>query len=167
MRNLFLLLALLLVLVIAVFAWINNEVVTVNYLFGQLSTTLFTLIVGSALAGALVMGFLIIFRSIQTYMKSQPERNLRKEMQKRVKTLEEEKEHQQEEMKKLQKERDEAVASAMATLEYEKDKLEEELKRQQQEREEASTQALAKLEDEKKRLEEELRKQAKEQTSSQ
>jgi len=91
MRMIFLMLALLFGLIIAGAAMINNEVVTVNYFFGQVSLTLFILILGSAFAGALFMGSLGIFRGINNYMSSQGDRGLKKELQNRVKTLEDEK----------------------------------------------------------------------------
>lgn len=137
MRIIFLVLAVLFGLIIAVTAMINNEVVTVNYLFGQVSLTLSMLILGSALAGAMFMVSLGIFRSIQNYMKSQGERGHKKDLQHRVKILEDEKK-----------------------------KLENELKRQQEEREDAATKAHTTLEDEKKKLEDELEKQRKDHLSS-
>ena len=137
MRIIFLVLALLFGLIIAVTAMINNEVVTVNYLFGQVSLTLSMLILGSAFAGAMFMVSLGIFRSIQNYMKSQGERGHKKDLQHRVKILEDEKK-----------------------------KLENELKRQQEEREDAATKAHTTLEDEKKKLEDELEKQRKDHLSS-
>jgi uncharacterized integral membrane protein len=54
MRIVFLLLALLLLLGIVIVAIANNEVVTVNYLLGQVNLTLFMLILGSAGAGLLL-----------------------------------------------------------------------------------------------------------------
>lgn len=78
-----------------------------------------------------------IFRSIQNYMKSQGERGHKKDLQHRVKILEDEKK-----------------------------KLENELKRQQEEREDAATKAHTTLEDEKKKLEDELEKQRKDHLSS-
>ncbi len=137
MRIIFLLLALLVGLLIAVLAIINNEVVTVNYLLGQTSLTLFVLILGSALAGALFMGFLGIFRSIHRYMKSQGNRHLTKELERRVKDLEGEKKKLEAELGKLQKEREKAATEAQDDLEDEKKKLEEELKKQQKEHENA------------------------------
>ncbi len=137
MRIIFLMLALLLGLVIAVAALINNEVVTVNYLFGQVSLTLFMLILGSAVAGALFMGSLGIFRGIQNYMNSQGERGHKKDLQHRVKLLEDEKKKLEDELKKQQEEREEAAAKAHTALEDEKKKLEDELKKQQKNHEDA------------------------------
>jgi len=138
MRMIFLLLALLVGLVIAVVAMINNEVVTVNYLFGQVSLTLFMLILGSAFAGAVFVGFLGIFRSIQNYMNSQGDRGHKKELERRVKLLEGEKEKLEAELGKQQKEREYAAVKAHGDLVDEKKKLEEELKKQQKEREDTA-----------------------------
>jgi len=135
MRMIFLILALLFGLVIAVAALINNEVVTVNYLLGQVNLPLFMLILGSALAGALFMGSLGIFRGIRNYMNSQGDRGLRKELQNRVKTLEDEKKKLEDELRKQQKEREEAAAKEYTALEDEKKKLEDELRKQQKEHE--------------------------------
>ncbi len=137
MRMIFLLLALLVGLVISVVAMINNEVVTVNYLFGQVSLTLFMLILGSAFAGAVFMGFLGIFRSIHNYMNSQGDRGLKKDLERRVKLLEGEKGKLEAELGKQQKEREDAAVKAQSNLEDQNKKLEEELKKQQKEREDA------------------------------
>ncbi|MFO7951454.1 MAG: lipopolysaccharide assembly protein LapA domain-containing protein [Bacillota bacterium] len=135
MRVIFLMLALLLGLGIAGAAMINNEVVTVNYFFGQVSLTLFMLILGSALAGAMFMGSLGIFRGINNYMNSQGDRGLKKELQNRVKILEDEKKKMEDELRKQHKEREEAAAKAYDALEDEKSKLEDELRKQQKDHE--------------------------------
>lgn len=138
MRMIFLVLALLFGVIIAVAAMINNEVVTVNYLFGQVSLTLFMLILGSAFTGAMFMASLGIFRGIQNYMNSQGERGHKKDLKHRVKLLEDEKKKLENDLKKQQEEREDAAAKAHKALEDEKkhledDKkhLEDELKKQQ------------------------------------
>ncbi len=131
MRMIFLVLALLFGLVIVVAAIINNEIVTVNYLFGQVSLTLFMLILGSAFAGAMFMGSLGIFRGIHNYMKSQGERGHKKDLQHRVKILEDEKEKLENELKDQQEEREDTATKAHNTLEDEKKKLENDLRTQQ------------------------------------
>ena len=135
MRMIFLVLALMFGLIIAAAAIINNEVVTVNYFFGQVNLTLFMLILGSAFTGALFMGSLSIYRGIHNYMNSQGDRGLKKELQNRVKTLENEKQKLEEDLSKQQKEREDASAKAYAALESEKRKLEDELRKQQKEHE--------------------------------
>jgi len=135
MRMIFLMLAVLFGLIIAGVAMINNEVVTVNYFFGQVSLTLFMLILGSAFAGALFMGSLGIFRGINNYMSSQGDRGLKKELQNRVKTLEDEKKKMEDELRKQHKEREEGAAKAYTALEDEKRKLEDELRKQQKDHE--------------------------------
>ncbi len=104
MRTISLLLALLVGILIAVAAIINNEVVTVNYLFGQMDLTLFMLILGSAVAGAVFMALLSIFRSIQKYMKSQGDRDYKKVLEERIVVLESEKKDLEAELDKQQKE---------------------------------------------------------------
>jgi uncharacterized integral membrane protein len=138
MRVIFLVLALLFGLIIAVAAIINNEVVTVNYLFGQVSLTLFMLILGSAFAGAMFMGSLGIYRSIHNYMNSQGERGHKKDLQQRVKQLEDEKKNMEKELKRQHDEREDAATKAHTALENEKRDLEDELKKQQRDHEVAT-----------------------------
>ncbi len=137
MRMIFLLLALLVGLIIAVMAIINNQVVTVNYLFGQSSLALFVLILYSAFAGAVFMGFLGIFRSIHHYMNSQGDRGHKKDLERRIKILEGEKSKLEAELNKQQKEREVAAVKAHSDLVDENKKLEEELNTQKKEQEEA------------------------------
>jgi lipopolysaccharide assembly protein A len=141
MRILFLLLALLVGLIVAGVALINNEVVTLNYYFGQINLTLFMLILGSAVAGAIFMGSLGIYRSIHNYMSSQGERGHKKDLQHRVKFLEDEKKKLEDELKKQQKEREDNAAKAQAELEDEKRRLEDELRKQQKEHLDATEKA--------------------------
>lgn len=143
MRMIFLVLALLFGLAIAVAAIINNEVVTVNYFFGTASLTLFMLILGSAVAGALFMGSLGIFSSIHRYVNSQGDRNHKKGLQHQVKDLENEKKKLEDELNEHQKEREDAAAKAYASLEDEKKNLEEELRKQQKEHDDATAKAYS------------------------
>jgi len=131
MRTIFLVLAMLIGLVIAAVAITNNEVVTVNYILGQINLTLFMLILGSAFAGALFMSFLSIFRGIQNYTKSQGERGHKKDLQKRVKSLEDENEELRDELEKQNKDREDATKKKQDALENENKKLDDELKKQQ------------------------------------
>jgi len=136
MRLIFLVLALMFGLIIAAAAIINNEVVTVNYFFGQVNLTLFMLILGSAVAGALFMGSLSIYRGIHNYMNSQGDRGLKKELQNRVKTLEGEKKELEEDLRDQQEEREKASSKAYESVENEKKRLEDELRKQQKEHQE-------------------------------
>ena len=136
MRLIFLVLALMFGLIIAAAAIINNEVVTVNYFFGQVNLTLFMLILGSAVTGALFMGSLSIYRGINNYMSSQGDRGLKKELQNRVKTLEGEKKELEEDLSDQQEEREKASSKAYESVENEKKRLEDELRKQQKEHEE-------------------------------
>jgi len=141
MRMLFLIFALLIGLIVAAAAMINNEVVTVNYFFGQISLTLFMVILGSAFAGALFMGSLGIFRSIRNYMNAQGERGHKKDLQHRVKLLEDEKKQLEDKLRKQQREREDNAAKVYDDLEDEKKKLEDELKKQQRNHEDAIAKA--------------------------
>jgi uncharacterized integral membrane protein len=158
MRTFFIILMLLLAFAIAAVALLNTEVVTVNYLFGQIDLNLFAVILGSALGGLLVMIFFIIYRSIHNYIKSESERSLKKELQRQLKTLELENKKLEDEIGKLQREREVAAEKARAELENEKKKLEDELTRQQRERESVMAKEQAELEAEKEKLEAELKK---------
>ncbi len=162
MRTFFIVIAVLVALFITLVALINDEIITLNYLFGQVDIALFTLILGSALAGVLVMVFFSIYRSIHNYIKSQGDRGHRKELQRRIRILEDEKRKLEVEVSKLQREREEAAAKAQAELEAEKNKLENELNRQQKEREDALAKEQRELETERRKLEDELKKQQKE-----
>lgn len=128
MRIISLLLALLIGILIAVIAIINNDIVTVNYLLGEMNLTLFMLILGSALAGAMFMVFLSLFRSIHKYMKSQGDRDYKKVLEERIKLLESQTRELEGELSKQQQELKEAAEKAYADLKSEKKDLEEELK---------------------------------------
>jgi len=163
MRVVFIVLMLLIALLIAIVAALNNEVVTVSYILGQLEVTLFAVILGATGAGILIMIFFMIYRSIHNYVKSESERNLKKELQRRVKHLENENKKLESELEKLQKEREKAAAQTQAELESEKRKLEEELNKERRERENITAQEQAELEAEKEKLEKELIKQKQQQ----
>lgn len=166
MRTIFIVLMVLLAIAVFAVAIANQEQVTVDYLFGQAELTLFALILGSVLAGVLIMVFFGIYRSIHNYVKAGSERALKKELQQRVKFLESENKRLEQELDKLQKERENAAEKAKEELEAEKRKLEEELNRQRKEREEEAAKEQAELEAEKERLKEELKKEKKEKGGS-
>lgn len=91
MGPLSLILALAFSLLIAVIAIANNEVVSVNYLFGRTQVSLIVLILGSAIAGALAMGLFALFRGVRTAFRFRETRRRQEELQKRIGVLEEEK----------------------------------------------------------------------------
>ncbi len=91
MSMFYLVVALLFSLLIAVMAMVNSEIVTVHYLFGQARVSLIVLILGSACAGALTLGFFGLYRSIRTHLKLREEHRNQEELQRRLKLLEEEK----------------------------------------------------------------------------
>ena len=91
MSMLYLVLALLFSLLIAVVAIVNGELVTVNYLFGQARLSLIVLILGSACAGALTLGFFSLFRSIRTHLEFKEEHRNQEGLQRRLELMEAEK----------------------------------------------------------------------------
>ncbi|MEY9973693.1 putative membrane protein [Lysinibacillus sp. RC46] len=60
-----LILALIVVLIIAVFSVINVDMVTVNYLFGKAEWPLILVIIGSVLLGALLTGLISMMKIYQ------------------------------------------------------------------------------------------------------
>ncbi len=90
MSSFYLILALVLSLVIALVAIANTEPVTVNYIFGRSDVSLIILILGSAIAGALVMGMISLFRGIKTVLAFRQARQEKEALHKQVKELEEE-----------------------------------------------------------------------------
>ena len=91
MNMLYLVLALLFSLLIAVVAMVNSETVTVNYLLGHANVSLIVLILASACAGALTVGSLSLFRGIQNQLKFRGLRHHQEYLQDRVEFLEKEK----------------------------------------------------------------------------
>jgi uncharacterized integral membrane protein len=160
MRGFFIVLMIMMALAITAVAALNNEIVTVYYIFGQIDLTLFAVILGSTLVGIFIMIFFDIYRSIHNYIKSESERNLEKDLQNRNKLLEDEKKKLEDELEKLHKEREIAAAKEHSELAAEKERLEEELKRQRQESEYAKKEQAG-LALEKEKLEEDLRWQQK------
>jgi lipopolysaccharide assembly protein A len=91
MGSFYLILGLVFSLIIAIVALANNEMVSVNYIFGRSEVSLILLILGSAVAGALAMGLFSIFRGIRNALAFREIRHKLGESQKKVKDLEEEK----------------------------------------------------------------------------
>ena len=117
MSMLYLVFALLFSLLIAVVAIGNGEIVTVNYLFGQARVSLIVLILGSACAGALALGFFGLFRSIRTHLKFREEHRNQEELQRRLKLLEEEKNVLEIELGRRRQLEDEAAVAKEHTAE--------------------------------------------------
>ncbi len=101
MSSFYLILALVLSLVIALVAIANTEPVTVNYIFGRSDVSLIILILGSAFAGALVMGMISLFRGIKTVLAFRQVRQEKEALHKQTKELEEEKIFLQAELNKV------------------------------------------------------------------
>ncbi len=91
MSSFYLILALIFSLLIAIIALANNDTVTVSYLFGRCDVSLILLILGSAFAGALVVGLFSLFRTIRSAFAFREMRQRQEALQKQVKSLEEEK----------------------------------------------------------------------------
>ncbi len=91
MSSFYLILGLVFSLLIAIVALANNDTVTVSYLFGRSDVSLILLILGSAFAGALVMGLFSLFRSIRTAFAFREMRHQQEDLRKKLKSLEEEK----------------------------------------------------------------------------
>lgn len=87
----YLVLALLFSLLIAAAAIVNVEIVTVNYLFGEASLSLIVLILGSACAGALALGFFGLFRGTRANLRFREMRHSKEDLERRVDVLEDEK----------------------------------------------------------------------------
>lgn len=86
--------ALLFGILIAVFALLNNEVVIINYLFGQAPVSLVIVILSSALLGALVVGVLsLVGRIKHTFKVRDLEGRLRKMEEELERMKEREEEH--------------------------------------------------------------------------
>ena len=75
-------LALLFALMVAIFALLNAQPVTVDFIFNEFQISLALVILVSAFAGAAILGFLGIFRQVKESFKS-------REMNARIKKLEE------------------------------------------------------------------------------
>jgi len=166
MRIFFIVLMILLIVAVVAVAVANQEMVTIDYLFGQVELSVFSVMLGSASAGILIMVCFYIYRSIHNYFKSGSDRALKKELQQKIKYLESENKKLEEEVARLQKERENAEERARKELETEKNRLEAELESQKKEREEAAASEQAELEAEKEKLKEELKKQQKDQGRS-
>ncbi len=74
--------ALFFALVVAVFAILNAQPVTIDYVFGEFQISLAVVILASAFAGAIILGFLGIFRKVKEGLKA-------REMNSKIRKLEE------------------------------------------------------------------------------
>ena len=75
-------LALIFALVVAIFALLNAQPVTVDFMFDEFQISLALVILVSAFAGAVILGFLGIFRKVKEGLKS-------REMNAKMKNMEE------------------------------------------------------------------------------
>ncbi len=112
MSSFYLIIALVFSIIIALVAVANTDTVTVNYIFGRSSVSLIVLILGSAFAGALVMGMFSLFRSIKSAFAFRQARHEKEILQKKIEDLEEEKLFLQAELNKAISVPEEAVDSS-------------------------------------------------------
>ncbi|MBS4030688.1 MAG: DUF1049 domain-containing protein [Clostridiales bacterium] len=109
MSMFYLVLALLFSMFVAAVAMTNATIVTVYYLFGHAQISLIVLILGSACAGALAMGFFGLFRNIRTHLKFREAHRNQLELQGRLDFLEKEKIRLEADLSRQQQEREVAV----------------------------------------------------------
>ncbi len=102
MGSLFIVLALLFSLLIAIIAAANHQPVNVNYIFGQAEVSLIVLIIGAAAAGALVMGMISLYRGIRIALQMRADKKRQEELERRLESLEQEKVSLQEKLERLQ-----------------------------------------------------------------
>lgn len=85
----YLIVALVFSLLVAVFAIQNTEIVVIKFLTFQSSVSLVLVILGSAAVGALALFFLNLFRQVGSWMTVRQLRHQKEELEKKVKLLEE------------------------------------------------------------------------------
>jgi len=91
MSSFYLILALVFSLLIAIIALANQESVSINYIFGRSEVPLIILILGAGFIGAMAMGLFSLFRGIRSALSFRQLRQQKKELQKKISDLEEEK----------------------------------------------------------------------------
>jgi uncharacterized integral membrane protein len=81
-------LALLFAVIVAMFAIVNAQPVTVDFLFDEFQVSLALVILLSAFAGAIILGFLGIFKQIKTGFKFREVQNKNKKLESQVEETE-------------------------------------------------------------------------------
>jgi putative membrane protein len=81
-------LALLFAVIVALFAILNAQAVTVDFLFGEFEVSLALVILISAFAGAIILGFLGLFRHVKTGFKLRDMQNKNKKLEERYRDME-------------------------------------------------------------------------------
>ena len=81
--------ALLFSLLIAIFAIANNQPITINFLYGKAEVSAIVVILGSAIAGAVVMGILNLVRNVKQGLKIRNLKQERKKLEDQLQKLEE------------------------------------------------------------------------------
>ncbi len=83
-------LALIFLILFTVFAFVNNQIVEINYLFGDMKLSAVLVILGSAVLGALVVFILGLVKNIQDKMKLRTLNHKVKDLQDRLQVIEKE-----------------------------------------------------------------------------
>ena len=84
----YLLFALVFSLLVAVFAIQNTEVVVIRFITWQFSVSLVLVLLGSAVAGALTLYFLGLFKQVGTWMKIRQLTHRKNELEAQLKKME-------------------------------------------------------------------------------
>ncbi|MDX9870991.1 MAG: LapA family protein [Clostridia bacterium] len=87
--QIYLISALIFSLLVATFAVQNTEVVSINFLTWSFSVSLVLVLLGAAVAGALVLYFFGLFKQVGAWMKIRQLNHRKDELEKQVKKLEE------------------------------------------------------------------------------
>jgi len=103
-------------LVIAFFAILNTEVVTFNYYFGQVRTSIALLVLSSAALGALAVGFLGFLKQIRTGFTLWDYQNKVQRLGKEVEELKNQKKALADDLSFLQRECENAIRGKEAEL---------------------------------------------------
>lgn len=90
METLLLIAALVVSLLIALLALANKDTVSINYLIGEAKVSLIILILGSAIAGAIITGLFSLLRSARSALHCRELRRQLGEMKQRLAGLEQE-----------------------------------------------------------------------------
>jgi len=90
MESLLLIAALMVSLLIALLALANKDTVSINYLIGETKVSLIVLILGSAIAGAIITGLFGLLRSARSALRFRELRRQLGELQQRLAGLEQE-----------------------------------------------------------------------------
>jgi uncharacterized integral membrane protein len=118
-------LALLFAVVVALFAILNAQAVTVDFMFGEIEISLALVILISAFAGATILGFLGLFRQIKAGFKLRDMQSKNKKLEERAQDIEEKLNQAEQRIQQLEEE----LASKDISIEELENRLSEQQKR--------------------------------------